>query len=149
MVMRDPLVGAAAPAAWTAGLRPASRGSAKPAPMTLRHVDFRGAPAHFVRCPQRLIKIKEQGRCYDRRRKENRMLESTITSRGQTTVPKAVREALALKAGDRVRYTIEGSVVRIRPLRPISRLRGIVRHQGPPLSLEDMDRAIAEGACES
>lgn len=77
------------------------------------------------------------------------MLESTITSRGQTTVPKAVREALALKAGDRVRYTIEGSVVRIRPLRPISRLRGIVQHQGPPLSLEDMDRAIAEGACES
>lgn len=77
------------------------------------------------------------------------MLESTITSRGQTTVPKAVREALELKAGDRVRYTIEGSAVRIRPLRPISRLRGIVQHQGPPLSLEDMDRAVAEGACES
>lgn len=77
------------------------------------------------------------------------MLESTITSRGQTTVPKAVREALELKAGDRVRYTIEGSAVRIRPLRPISRLRGIVRRQGPPLSLEDMDRAIAEGASES
>lgn len=77
------------------------------------------------------------------------MLESTITSRGQTTVPKAVREALALKAGDRVRYTIEGSAVRIVPLRPISRLRGIVRHKGPALSLEDMDRAIAEAVCES
>lgn len=77
------------------------------------------------------------------------MLESTITSRGQTTVPKAVREALALKAGDRVRYTIEGSAVRIFPLRPISRLRGIVQHKGPALSLEDMDRAIAEAACES
>ena len=77
------------------------------------------------------------------------MLESTITSRGQTTVPKAVREALALKAGDRVRYTIEGSAVRIVPLRPISRLRGIVQHKGPALSLEDMDRAIAEAVCES
>ena len=77
------------------------------------------------------------------------MIESTITSRGQTTVPKAVRKALELEAGDRIRYTIEGSVVRIRPLRPISRLRGIVRRHGPPLSLEDMDRAIAEGACES
>ena len=77
------------------------------------------------------------------------MLESTITSRGQTTVPKAVREALELKAGDRVRYTIEGSAVQIRPLRSISRLRGVVQHQGPPLSLQDMDRAIAEGACES
>ena len=77
------------------------------------------------------------------------MLESTITSRGQTTVPKAVRKALELKAGDRVRYTIENGVAHIRPLRPISRLRGIVKHTGPPLSLEDMDRAIAEGACES
>lgn len=77
------------------------------------------------------------------------MFESTITSRGQTTVPKAVREALELKAGDRVRYTIEGSAVRIRPLRPISRLRGTVQYEGPTLSLEDMDRAIAEGACES
>jgi len=77
------------------------------------------------------------------------MLESTITSRGQTTVPKAVRQALELKAGDRVRYTIEGSAVRIRPLRPISRLRGIVQYKGPPLSLEDMDRAVAEGAYES
>ena len=77
------------------------------------------------------------------------MLESTITSRGQTTVPKAVRKALELKAGDRVRSTIEGSVVRIRPLRPISRLRGIVQHKVPPLSLEDMDRAIAEGARHS
>ena len=77
------------------------------------------------------------------------MLESTITSRGQTTVPKAVREALELKAGDRVRYTIEGSAVWLRPLRPIARLRGIVQSSGPPLSLEDMDRAIAEGAGES
>ena len=32
------------------------------------------------------------------------MLESTITSRGQTTVPKAVREALELKAGDKVLF---------------------------------------------
>ena len=64
-------------------------------------------------------------------------------------MPKAVRDALGLKAGDRVGYIIEGPVVRIRPLRPIARLRGIVQRQGPPLSLEDMDRAIAEGACES
>ena len=76
---------------------------------------------------------------------ENRIIESAITSRGQTTVPKAVREALELKPGDRVRYTIEGPTVWIRAVRPLARLRGIVRHQGPPLSLEDMDRAIAEG----
>lgn len=74
------------------------------------------------------------------------MLESTLTSRGQTTVPKAVREALGLKPGDRLRYSIEGKAVRIRPLRPIERLRGIVDYKGPRVSIADMDRAIAEGA---
>ncbi len=76
------------------------------------------------------------------------MLDSTITSRGQTTLPKAVREALGLKAGDRVRYTIEDGIVSIRPLRPIGRLRGIVKHEGPAVTLEEMDRAIAEGASD-
>lgn len=32
------------------------------------------------------------------------MIESAITSRGRTTLPKAVREALSLQPGDRVRY---------------------------------------------
>ena len=32
-------------APWSAGLRPASRGSAKPAPMTLRHAKVRAAPS--------------------------------------------------------------------------------------------------------
>jgi len=32
------------------------------------------------------------------------MIESGITSKGQTTLPKPVREALGVGAGDRVRY---------------------------------------------
>ena len=76
------------------------------------------------------------------------MLESTITSRGRITVPRAVRTALDLRPGDRIRYTIEEGVVYIRPLRPIRRLRGIVNHKGPAVTPEAMDRAIAEGACE-
>ena len=74
------------------------------------------------------------------------MLESTLTSRGQTTVPLAVRKALGLKPGDRLRYIIEDGAVRIRPLRSIRRLRGIVKHVGPSVTLKEMDRAIAEGA---
>ena len=77
------------------------------------------------------------------------MIESRITSRGQTTVPKPVRQALDLKPGDRVRYTIEDGVARIRPLRFIERLRGIVKRQGPAVSLKEMDRAIADGAADS
>ena len=33
-------------------------------------------------------------------------------------------------------------------LRPAGRLFGALKHDGPPVALEDMERAIAEGACE-
>lgn len=74
------------------------------------------------------------------------MIESSITSKGQMTLPKKVREALSIEPGDRVRYVIEGERVRILPVRPISRLYGILPYQGPPVTLEDMDHAIAAGA---
>ena len=76
------------------------------------------------------------------------MIESGITSKGQTTLPKAVREALSVKAGDHVRYVIQDGEVRILPIRSVRRLFGILRHDGPAATLEDMERAIAEGACE-
>jgi AbrB family looped-hinge helix DNA binding protein len=44
---------------------------------------------------------------------------SKVTSKGQTTLPREVREALSLKPGDRVVYEIEGDVVAIRKLTPI------------------------------
>lgn len=77
------------------------------------------------------------------------ILESLTNARGRTTIPKAVREALDLRDVDRIGYVVEGREARIRPLRSVARLRGIVQHDGPPLSLDDMDRAIGEGACRS
>ena len=79
----------------------------------------------------------------------SRLPESTVTSRGQTTLPKEVRDALDLKAGDRVRYFILDGEVHIRPLVPIERLYGILEYDGPPVSLEDVQRGIIEGACRS
>ena len=72
--------------------------------------------------------------------------ESAITSRGQTTLPKAVRETLGVQPGDRVRYIVENGAVRILPVRPINRLYGILKHHGPAVTLEDMDRAVADDA---
>ena len=74
------------------------------------------------------------------------MIESSITSRGQTTLPKIVREALSVEAGDKVRYIVHGDEVRIRKVKPIGRLFGALKYDGPPVSLQDMERAIAEGA---
>ena len=76
------------------------------------------------------------------------MLESSITSKGQTTLPKAVRDSLAVKAGDKVRYVIVEDGVLIMPVRPTRRLFRSLRYEGPVVSLEEMDKAIAEGATE-
>ena len=77
------------------------------------------------------------------------MIESGITAKGQTTLPKAVREALSIQAGDRIRYVIEGREVRILPVRPINRLYGVLQYDGPAATLEDMERAIVDGATEA
>lgn len=76
------------------------------------------------------------------------MVESAITSKGQTTLPKSVRQALGVKTGDRVRYVILDNEVRILPVRLIGRLFGALKHDGPPLTLEEMEQAVAEAACE-
>lgn len=75
------------------------------------------------------------------------MVESAITAKGQTTLPKPVRRALGVEPGDRVRYVIfDNNEVRLLPVRPVSRLFGALKYDGPPVSLEDMERAIADGA---
>ena len=76
------------------------------------------------------------------------MFESSITIKGQTTLPKAVRDSMAIKAGDRVRYVIVDEGVLIMPVRPTSRLFRSLQYDGPPVTLEVMDSAAAEGAIE-
>lgn len=76
------------------------------------------------------------------------MQESTVTTKGQTTLPRQVREALGLRPGDRVRYLMldDGEVRLLRP-RPVSGLSGVLHREGrAALTLEEMDEAIARGA---
>ena len=74
------------------------------------------------------------------------MIESGITSKGQTTLPKAVREALGVKPGDRIRYAIVGGRVMMFPVLPAARLYGRLQYNGPPKTLEEIDRAIGDAA---
>ncbi|MYE83323.1 MAG: AbrB family transcriptional regulator [Gammaproteobacteria bacterium] len=74
------------------------------------------------------------------------MIESTVTSKGRTTPPKAVRTALGVGAGDRIRYVVSGGQVRILAVQPAERLFGAIEYDGPAVSLDQMDDAIAEGA---
>ena len=76
------------------------------------------------------------------------MIESSITSKGQTTIPKVVREKLGLRTGDKVRYVISDQEVRILPVRPIGRLFGVLEYSGPVVTVDEMEQAVARGACE-
>ena len=69
-----------------------------------------------------------------------------MTIKGQTTLPKAVRLALGIVAGDRVRYVIDGEDVRIIPVKTVLELAGSLAYEGPIISLEDIDEAVALGA---
>ena len=78
------------------------------------------------------------------------MQESKVTAKGQTTLPRDVRAALDLEAGDSVRYIVENCRVQILKARHVRELAGILRRPGQrTVSLEEMNEAIAEGAVES
>lgn len=72
------------------------------------------------------------------------MYESTVTAKGQTTLPKDVRDLLGLKPGDRIRYLVTGDTVRILRPRKAMSLCGALKHEGPPVTLEAMDAAIRD-----
>jgi antitoxin PrlF len=75
------------------------------------------------------------------------MATATMTSKGQITIPIETRRRLKLVAGLKVEFieNEHGDIV----LRPktvdIRTLRGCIRYEGPAVSLEEMERAIARG----
>jgi AbrB family looped-hinge helix DNA binding protein len=73
-------------------------------------------------------------------------MESTITAKGQATIPRAIRELLGVEPGDRVKFFVhpDGSVVLL-PKRPARALRGIVKARRS-VRIEDMNEAVASAA---
>jgi AbrB family looped-hinge helix DNA binding protein len=69
--------------------------------------------------------------------------ESTLTSKGQTTVPKAIRESLRLKSGDRITFTLmpDGTVLMRVKNKSIMSLAGSLRRRGrKALPVEELSR---------
>jgi antitoxin PrlF len=79
------------------------------------------------------------------------MASATITSKGQLTLPKDVREAMGVGPGDRVEFVrMDDGHFAILPAKlPVMRLKGIIPKPAKPVSLEDMERAIVRGASRS
>ena len=72
---------------------------------------------------------------------------ATMTSKGQLTVPKEIRETLGLKEGTKFSVTIENGNVVARPKnRSLMELAGILGKapNGKSLTIEEMDEAIGE-----
>ena len=75
-------------------------------------------------------------------------MEATLSSKGQATIPKAVRDRLHIKPGDRFKFFFHPDGVIILPKISTARLKGMIPKPAQSVSLEEMDRAIAKGATE-
>lgn len=75
-------------------------------------------------------------------------MHATVTSKGQVTIPKPIRDRLHLEPGDKIDFIVdETGDVRVTPVTvPVARLKGMVPTPGSPVSLAMMDEAIARGA---
>ena len=70
---------------------------------------------------------------------------ATVTSKGQITIPKGVREALCLKPGDRVVFEQEdGRIVLLSPLAALEKNFGSVSPIRRPEDFEEIRRKTQE-----
>ena len=77
-------------------------------------------------------------------------MQATLSSKGQMTFPKAIRDQLGLKAGDKLELTLteNGQLLIIPKKSSVTKLKGMLPKPKKSISLEEMDHAIAQGAAE-
>ena len=75
-------------------------------------------------------------------------METTLTSKGQMTVPKPVRESLDLRVGDKIIFeeTESGDFLLKPKSVDVTKLKSIVDYQGEVKSLAEMSAAVYESA---
>lgn len=74
-----------------------------------------------------------------------RMARSTLTTKGQITIPKAIRDRLGLDRGDELSFELrEDGVVEVRPLTGsiLDLHNALSAPEGRGVTLEEMDEAI-------
>lgn len=75
------------------------------------------------------------------------MPTSTMTSKGQTVIPKSIRDLLGLHAGDHLDFIVQDQqTILLRPAtRPVTALKGILHVPGrKPVTLEAMKQAVKQ-----
>jgi AbrB family looped-hinge helix DNA binding protein len=80
-------------------------------------------------------------------------VKTILSTKGQMVLPKAVRDRKQWKAGTRlvIEDRPEGLLIRQEPPKAsysIDDLVGILKYDGPPISIEEMNEAVLETAAE-
>ena len=57
--------------------------------------------------------------------------EATVTSKGQITLPVALREHLGIAAGTKIKFIQDATGTHLEAEKPISAYRGFLKHLGP------------------
>jgi AbrB family looped-hinge helix DNA binding protein len=75
------------------------------------------------------------------------MTTATVTSKGQITIPVSVRNDLKVGAGDRVEFIqiAPGRYELVAVTHNVSELNGMFGKPAKKVSVEDMNKAIAQG----
>jgi len=76
------------------------------------------------------------------------MPAAKLTSKGQTTIPKAVRDHLRLRPGDRMEFILEdnGRVILVPAVVDVRELEGILPPPKKPVTIEKMKKVIRKRA---
>lgn len=71
------------------------------------------------------------------------MIGSKITSRGQTTIPKKVRDLLGLEPGDRVQFVLKEGEVVLQPIKlTLLDLRGSIKPRRHPEDFNEVRQEV-------
>jgi len=76
------------------------------------------------------------------------MSTAVVTSKGQITIPKPVRDGLGVETGDRVEFVEleRGVYTVVAATRDIRDLKGVIPKPAKPVSVADMNRAMRRHA---
>lgn len=80
------------------------------------------------------------------------MSTGTLTSKGQTTIPKDIRDALGLKTGDQLIFRIDNGRIMVQPkIGSVKDLRGLIAQGGrrKAASVDKMNQGITQALSES
>lgn len=68
------------------------------------------------------------------------MVSTTLSSKFQLSIPKAVREQLHLRAGQKFSVIVKGGVIELVPMRSIESARGALKNANPENYRDRSDR---------